>query len=594
MQRKHPLIKLMQENENEEAKRHKLSSHNTDLPGKGNDNNQPSTSRAVVPTNLENISDDVITHSPTPFPKKIGFPEKKKLDEKLLELVTKDYQPFSIVEDEGFRNFTNALNSSYILPSRKTLSNTLLAAKFEEVKMKTSEIMKRVKSVTITTDCWTSVNNDGFIAVTAHFIDDNFLAKSILLEVAECNTRHTSINLANELRKTTSEWGIEHKILLCLSDNAANIKKAVCDELHWTHLGCVAHTINLIVQGSLTLDLVKPILTKISDMVSHFKRSSLAKSKLDFYQKQNGKTPKKLIQAVSTRWNSVYYMLERIKELKEEVRTSLAAIGKEDWPMLTHQEYKYVEEITQILAPLESTTVFMSAEKQVTLSSVIIITNGLKELYKELEKKCQFSLLGKSILQSILSGIENRFKNMEINDTLLLSTFLDPRFKHVGFSTESATEKAKTLATNALTALINKKTDELLPPLTSTADPEVQASREQVPNEEQFSIWRSFDKKALGFVPVQSKQSRAQLEIQRYLEEPLLSRSVNPLEWWKINTYNYPYLSELVTVKFGTVATSVPCERMFSKSGQIISDRRNRISSNKVKQIMFVNQNDFC
>lgn len=152
-------------------------------------------------------------------------------------------------------------------------------------------MIKDIKSVSITTDCWTSCNNDGFIAVTAHFIDDNFQIKSILLEVSSCSVNHTSINLANELTRITSDWGVENKILLALSDNAANIKKAISEELHWKHLGCLAHTINLIVKDALVT--VDPLISKVSDIVSHFKRSTVAKNKLDFYQKQNGKIPKK-------------------------------------------------------------------------------------------------------------------------------------------------------------------------------------------------------------------------------------------------------------------------------------------------------------
>jgi hypothetical protein len=64
------------------------------------------------------------------IPKKIGFSQKKK---QLLALITKDFQPFSIVEDIGFREYSNALNPNYTVPSRKVLSNVLLPAKYTEV-----------------------------------------------------------------------------------------------------------------------------------------------------------------------------------------------------------------------------------------------------------------------------------------------------------------------------------------------------------------------------------------------------------------------------------------------------------------------------
>nr|CAI5846652.1 unnamed protein product [Callosobruchus analis] len=41
----------------------------------------------------------------------------------------------------------------------------------------------------------------------------------------------------------------------------------------------------------------------------------------------------------------------------------------------------------------------------------------------------------------------------------------------------------------------------------------------------------------------------------------------------------------------GTVSTSVPCERLFSKTGEILSQRRSRLSADKVKKILFIKSN---
>ncbi|KAF0744863.1 zinc finger BED domain-containing protein 1-like, partial [Aphis craccivora] len=37
------------------------------------------------------------------------------------------------------------------------------------------------------------------------------------------------------------------------------------------------------------------------------------------------------------------------------------------------------------------------------------------------------------------------------------------------------------------------------------------------------------------------------------------------------------------------VATSVPCERLFSEGGTIISKKRNRLSSERLSQLLFLN-----
>lgn len=55
-------------------------------------------------------------------PKKTSPTYKRKADDALLNLFTNDFQPFSIVNDWGFRKFVNVLNPSYELPSRVTIS----------------------------------------------------------------------------------------------------------------------------------------------------------------------------------------------------------------------------------------------------------------------------------------------------------------------------------------------------------------------------------------------------------------------------------------------------------------------------------------
>jgi hypothetical protein len=265
------------------------------------------------------------------------------------------------------------------------LSNVLLPAKYTEVYNNTKEVIKDAVSVTITTDCWTSRNVEGFIAVTSHFITPTFETKSVVLETSSYNENHTSANLAAELNRIIREWNLENKILLAVSDNAANIKKAIKEDLKWRHFGCLAHTINLIVQDALKS--IEPLIEKAKALVSHFKKSSNAKTKLDFYQTQNNKEAKKLKQAVATRWNSSFYMFQRIFELKEEIRATLAVLGKENWPIFSNEEFENIEQLIKVLAPMETATRMMSGEKYVSASSVIIITNGLQDVYEQMLQK---------------------------------------------------------------------------------------------------------------------------------------------------------------------------------------------------------------
>lgn len=300
--------------------------------------------------------------------------------------------------------------------------------------------MAEAESVTLTTDCWTSRNTESFLAVTAHFIDSKFEVQSVLLDCASFGESHTSSNLAQEIRRIIKEWNLENKVLLIISDNAANVKRAIKEELKLKHFGCYAHTINLIAQDALKQ--ISGILDKVKTIVGFFRRSSSGMAKLIEQQKLLNKDPKKLIQDVQTRWNSTYYMLERFTELEVPLRTTMALVDK-DLPIISLEEWDFFKEIVTILKPLEAITKEMSGQNYVTASSVIILTDGLLEIYRNFKNNADFLALSKVVVNSILEGICVRLGDLENSNSLLITTFLDPRFKTVGFSSENISERAK-------------------------------------------------------------------------------------------------------------------------------------------------------
>lgn len=90
-------------------------------------------------------------------------------------------------------------------------------------------------------------------------------------------------NLAYFLKNTVSEWGLSEHITVLVTDNAANMKLAI-EKCNWRRLSCLAHTINLIVHSELSK--IESIIAKTKDIVSYFKRSSHASSKLHEFQNQ--------------------------------------------------------------------------------------------------------------------------------------------------------------------------------------------------------------------------------------------------------------------------------------------------------------------
>lgn len=110
------------------------------------------------------------------------------------------------------------------------------------------------------------------MGVTIHFTDDDFNLMTMLLKCALFNETHTSANLAAELNSVSEEWGVDKKVMLAVSDNAANITNAIKNGTGWKFLGCYAHTLNLVVRDALNAQLmITDIINKVTIIVTHFK-----------------------------------------------------------------------------------------------------------------------------------------------------------------------------------------------------------------------------------------------------------------------------------------------------------------------------------
>lgn len=143
------------------------------------------------------------------------------------------------------------LNPGYNLPSKKTLSKSLLTVLYGEVYDKVkNDIIQNVQYVSLTTDSWTSLKNENYISVTCHFIDNNCEIKSCLLSCFKNSDFHTSDNLKVDLMRVSKKWELENHIAACTTDNAHNIVNAV-NLCGWRHVGFFAHSLNLAVQTAI-------------------------------------------------------------------------------------------------------------------------------------------------------------------------------------------------------------------------------------------------------------------------------------------------------------------------------------------------------
>lgn len=126
----------------------------------------------------------------------------KKSNGLVLNLIIKDLQPFSIVEDSGFKDLMTCLEPNYKIPSRSFFSTNMLDTQFTVGKENLKKELKRASYISLTTDRQTSRAETSYQAVTAHYIlEDIWELQSALLGCFECHERHTAEYIKKRINK---------------------------------------------------------------------------------------------------------------------------------------------------------------------------------------------------------------------------------------------------------------------------------------------------------------------------------------------------------------------------------------------------------
>ncbi|XP_076869612.1 E3 SUMO-protein ligase ZBED1-like [Brachyhypopomus gauderio] len=406
---------------------------------------------------------------------------------------------------------------------------------------------------------------DAYLAVTCHFIDDNTCLKSTLLGVVKFPQAHTAENLACVKSSLMEEWGIKSKVTCLVTDGASNMI-ACGKNLKLRHAVCIAHTLNLVVKKALELTpVLSTIRTKARKLVGYFRSSTTAKEKLDLVQEHMRKPKKKLIQEVETRWNSTFQMLERVAELREPVGAALAGL-QTDIAVLTSDDYNNICACLSILSPFHEATIELSEEKKVSGSKVVPLLKMVEKMLQEEAAKATVPV-ARELGEHLIRLLRERLDKIQSMSIMSLATRLDPRYKSLGFFSPTKADEAIKRLTSECASVISRESH--------SSSAAASTSQDAAAERPGSKLWFHLDAMVTESRGIHSVTADATVEVQRYLAEHNIDRTEDPLQYWERQRCIHPSLYRLAVGYLCTPASSVPCERVFSKAGEVISKKRN-------------------
>jgi len=168
------------------------------------------------------------------------------------------------------------------------------------------------------------------------------------------------------------------------------------------------------------------------------------------------------------------------------------------------------------------------------------------------------------------------------NRQLILSAFLNPKYKKFSHATDE--QKKNFLKTSE--DFIREKLNDFKSTI-------IQANKKNNSNNQEINFQETSKNTTLS----DSSDEENEIEVnwrsvKKKLNNYILeSKHPNVMDFWKENATKYPILVEYFKSYASSPATSTASERLFSKTGYQIWDRRNKISPERVEKIMFLYEN---
>jgi len=190
---------------------------------------------------------------------KIEFTQKTFLEKIVINSVCSD-DSFSKIEAPWFRDlitYCTREDKSLTIPTRKVLANEIENLFNNRKEALKKELNSTPGAISFVIDGWTSSNQKPFLGIVARWISDDWVLKTMVIDMKLLEGPHTGKNLASAVSETLDDFGLWDKLLAITADNAGNMDtfftelSAIASSKGLTFdpanrkIRCLAHIMNL-------------------------------------------------------------------------------------------------------------------------------------------------------------------------------------------------------------------------------------------------------------------------------------------------------------------------------------------------------------
>ncbi|CAL5207197.1 unnamed protein product [Lathyrus oleraceus] len=509
--------------------------------------------------------------------------------------------PYKYVEFQKIRDWMKYLNPEFSPISRNTAKadvDEIFKTEKEALKKELANIPSRIS---LTSDMWTSCTSEGYICLTAHYVDSNWNLKSKILNFCHMPPPHMGSEMSKKILDFLSDWGIEKKIFSLTLDNAsandvmqAHLKRQLVlqnwllSEGEFFHVRCSAHVLNLIVQEGLKV--IGDALEKIRESVKYVKGSEGRMKKFKECIELIGgiETSVGLSYDVSTRWNSTYLMLQSTLKYRR-VFASLSFHDDNYKVFPSEEDWKRGDKICTFLLPFYETTNLISGTSYPT-SNLYFLQIWKIQCILMASIKDEDTLI-RDMAERMMIKFEKYWSDYSV--VLALGAVLDPRIKLT--SLEYMYEKVDPLTSTIKTNEIKQKLYTLFEIYrrlhTSSSTTSQTPSSITRGESSSHALTKSlFNDLKAHKQQLATETGKSQLDV--YLDEASVDLSyqnfddLNVLQWWKENWNRFKELSLLARDLLGIPITTVASESAFSIGSIILNKYRSRLLSKNVEALI--------